>query len=148
MRKPTIQLSLAISGREEEAKRDAAAMQAKLEAAGYRVYNPFELVDDIEPKNLEEHVYWWACTVRCCDNIIEHKPDAIVSYFRGYKDSHGMRIEDDVAQRAGYQNIYPFGPPGIHTGILMKLGNASLPQSCIAELEKILRPFDAEGSNA
>jgi|GEM_PF-4499674 len=144
MSKPSIQLSLPISGREEEARQDAAAMQEVLEAAGYRVYNPFELCADIPFTTELEH--WWKCIDRCCDNIVSVNPDAIV--FCSWH-SRGMRIEHEAALRAGFSR-YHFVSPQTPGAICIQLQRGdsriqrkkSLSQSRLDELVEVLKPFD------
>jgi hypothetical protein len=107
----SIQLSLAISGREKEARIQASNAQAKFEAAGYRVYNPFELCKNIPLRN--DDLYWWLCVDKCCVNIIYNNVDIIVSLptssARPFETmtarephSYGMDTEYNVISRRRY----------------------------------------------
>jgi hypothetical protein len=104
-----IQLSLAISGREAKALKEAAEVQADLEEMGYVVVNPFELCLDLDYNDYRTPNFWWECTKRCCDSLANDNVDmlAVLCSSSNRNRSHGMNIEIEVAAKFGIPLVFP-----------------------------------------
>ena len=104
-----IQLSLAISGREAEARKEAAELTEKLRAAGYEVYNPLEMCADIEERSGNKVKGWWNCVIECCSNVIKGNVDVLLvsRTARGTnRKSIGVEIETLVAAKAKLNSYF------------------------------------------
>jgi len=98
-----IQLSLPVSGREEQARKEAAYMTETLRNAGFKVINPFELCADIDEKSMPLSYYWYMCVAKCQDHIA-HYADVVVFDERPTKfTSNGMVIEGHTALGLGFK---------------------------------------------